>query len=148
MSAQIVEPHTPMPAVVDYATTTEAREKLKYVLDAAATGKAVTIGRAAGRTAAVTDAEQLRRYFELTIPARAGVVIENGNYVVIMEGRPFASEGATLEDALQDLVLTLREYAEDWFARLRSAPNHKDQWGLVNFVKLSSDEQLEAWLQA
>lgn len=148
MSAQIVEPHTPMPAVVDYATTVAARSNFKAVLDVAAKGQAVTIGRATGSTAAVTDAEQLRGYFELTIPARAGVVIENGNYVVIMEGRPFASEGATLEDALQDLVLTLREYAEDWFARLRSAPNHKDQWGLVNFVKLSSDEQLEAWLQA
>lgn len=148
MGAQVAEPHVPTPAVVDYTTTSEARDKLKHVLDAAAAGKAVTIGRTARPTAAVIDAEQLRQYFESTIPARAGVVIENGMYVVIMEGRPFVSEGATLEDALQDMVLTLREYAEDWFVRLRTAPNHKDQWGLVNLVKLSSDEQLEAWLQA
>lgn len=148
MSAQIVEPSTPMLAVVDYPTTAEARGKFKAVLDAAATGKTVTIGRATGPTAAVTDAEQLRRYFELTIPAHAGVVIEDGNYVVVMEGKPFVTEGATLDEALKDMILTLREYSEDWFARLRSSPNHKERWGLVNLVKLSSDEQLEAWLQA
>lgn len=41
---------------------------------------------------------------------------------------------------------SLREYAEDWQARLLNAPNQQDNWGLVQLVSLSDDEQLKEWL--
>jgi hypothetical protein len=40
----------------------------------------------------------------------------------------------------------LREYAEDWQDRLLHAPNHRDNWALVQLITLSSDEQLREWL--
>ena len=41
---------------------------------------------------------------------------------------------------------SLREYAEDWQLRLLNAPNHRDNWGLVQLISLSDDEQLRDWL--
>ncbi|WP_220387441.1 hypothetical protein [Microbacterium azadirachtae] len=72
---------------------------------------------------------------------------EHGRIIALMSGRPFVSEGATVDDALSDLVLSLREYAEDWEARLQQAPNHRDNWSLVQLVKLSSDAQLLEWFE-
>lgn len=46
------------------------------------------------------------------------------------------------------MVDALRDYAEEWADRLRLAPNHADNWGLVQIVALSSDEQLRDWLLA
>ncbi|MFC6009553.1 hypothetical protein [Nocardia lasii] len=34
----------------------------------------------------------------------------------------------------------------DWQDRLRLAANHRDNWGLVQLVCLSTDEQLREWL--
>ncbi|BCB87816.1 hypothetical protein [Phytohabitans suffuscus] len=39
------------------------------------------------------------------------------------------------------MVLALREYAEDWQERLLDAPNHAGNWGLVQLVSLSDDDQ-------
>lgn len=64
-----------------------------------------------------------------------------------MSGRPFVSEGATVDDALADLLESLREYAEDWDTRLQHAPNHQDNWALVQLVKLSSEEELLEWFE-
>ncbi|UXW86488.1 hypothetical protein NFX31_02815 [Microbacterium azadirachtae] len=72
---------------------------------------------------------------------------DHGRIIALMSGRPFVSEGATVDDALSDLVLSLREYAEDWEARLQQAPNHRDNWSLVQLVKLSSDAQLLEWFE-
>jgi hypothetical protein len=44
------------------------------------------------------------------------------------------------------MVAALREYAEDWPEHLLEAPNHKENWGLVQMISLSTDEQLRAWL--
>jgi hypothetical protein len=37
--------------------------------------------------------------------------------------------GGTLEEALDEMVLALREYADAWSERLRLAPNHEQNWG-------------------
>ena len=61
-------------------------------------------------------------------------------------GLPLLAEGDSVSDAVDDAVAVLREYAEDWVDHLGSAPNHADNWGLVQLVSLSSDEQLREWL--
>ena len=38
------------------------------------------------------------------------------------------------------------EYAEDWQDRLLDAPNHVGNWGLVQLISLSDDNQLREWL--
>jgi len=59
---------------------------------------------------------------------------------------PVAADGGTFEEAITDMVAALREYAEDWQDHLLHASNHRDNWGLVQMISLSSDEQLGKWL--
>jgi hypothetical protein len=59
-----------------------------------------------------------------------------------------AADGATLAEAVGEMVDALREYAADWVDRLSTAPNHADNWGLVQLVVLSSDDELVEWLSA
>lgn len=136
----------PVPIAADYPTYSRAREHFKEMLDATASGRIVTVARD-GALSAVVPAERLREYFFRTVSPRVSVFREDGAVVALMDGRPFVSTGTDVDDALDDLALSLREYAEDWDARLHTAPNHHDAWGLVQLVKLSTDDELRAWLE-
>ncbi|SEB56043.1 Antitoxin of toxin-antitoxin, RelE / RelB, TA system [Paramicrobacterium humi] len=136
-----------MSLVADYPNYTQARTHLKDVFDDAKRGRTVTLQRD-NDVVAVTAVDRLRDYFARTVSSRVSVTREDGIVIATMEGRPFASEGATITDALDELVEALREYAEDWDERLQYAPNHRDAWGLVQLVRLSSDEQLKDWMSA
>jgi hypothetical protein len=65
---------------------------------------------------------------------------------VFIPGLPIAADGATFDEAISEMVDALREYAQDWQERLLNAPNHRDNWGLVQLISLSDDEQLRSWL--
>jgi len=54
--------------------------------------------------------------------------------------------GDSISELTDDLVAAAREYADDWNDSLRHAPNHADNWGFVQVVMLSDDNQLKAWL--
>ena len=133
-------------AVIDYPSYSSARQHLKEVLDATDRGQSITVARE-GRVAAVVPADRLRGFFFRTISPRVELAREEGRVIALMAGRPFVSEGATVDDALADLVVSLREYAEDWEARLQNAPNHRDNWALVQLIKLSSDAELLDWFE-
>jgi len=135
-----------MSIVTDYPTASEARAHLKDVLDSNARGITVTVRRD-DLVSAVVPADRLRDHLTHAVPARVSLLSEGGGVVAIMEGRPFVSEGATVEEALGDLILSLREYAEDWDDHLRNAPNHAGNWALVQLVKLSTDEELIDWFK-
>lgn len=134
-----------MTLVADYQTYSDARAHLKDVFDATTRGRTVTLRRD-GDVVAVTPVDRLRDYFSRTVAPRISVARESDIVVAIMEGRPFAAEGATIDDAIDELIDVLREYAEDWETRLQQAPNHQAAWGLVQLVRLSSDDQLKAWM--
>jgi predicted RNase H-like HicB family nuclease len=134
-----------MPAV-HYDNYTVARTHLKEVLDAAADGELVTVRRDASK-AAVVDANRLRHFLATCVPSSAQVVHEGGGWSAFIPGLPVAADGATFEEAIDELVVAIREYADDWRARLRHAPNHSDNWGLVQLVDLSDDDQLRVWLR-
>jgi len=57
-------------------------------------------------------------------------------------------DGVTFAEAIDDLALALREYAEDWNARLYQAPNHRGNRAVVELVELSDDTQLRDWILA
>ncbi|MGW7292634.1 prevent-host-death protein [Streptomyces xiamenensis] len=133
-----------MPAV-HYESYTQARAHLKDILDAADEGRVATVRRDSGR-AAVVDVERLRHYLSLVCPSKAEVVAEAGGWSVFLPGLPLAADGASFDDAMEEMVQVLREYAEDWQDRLRTAPNHEGNWGLVQLIALSDDAQLRAWL--
>jgi predicted RNase H-like HicB family nuclease len=130
---------------VHYSSYTEARTHLKDLLDAAARGRAATIRRES-TTAAVVDADRLRRFVAALSPVRAQVVAEAGGWSVFIPGLPIAADGATFDEAISEMIEALREYAADWQERLAEASNHRDNWGLVQLIALSDDDQLRDWL--
>jgi predicted RNase H-like HicB family nuclease len=130
---------------VHYDSYTEARNNLKNLLDAAESGRVATVRRDSVTTA-VLDAARLRHFLASVVPARAQVVQEAGGWSVFIPGLPVAADGETFDEAITEMIEALREYAEDWQDRLLNASNHRENWGLVQLISLSDDEQLRDWL--
>lgn len=132
-------------SAVHYESYTEARAHLKDLLDAADRGQVATVRRDAVTTA-VVDVARLRHFLASLIPSRAEVVAEGPGWSVFIPGLPIAADGETFDVAIMEMVDALREYAEDWQERLLDAPNHRENWGLVQLISLSDDNQLRDWL--
>lgn len=130
-----------------YGSFTETRKNLRSVLDSAHAGRVTTVQRDAERFA-VVDADRLVRTLMRLRPAGATVIAEGGGWAAILPGLPVHGDGTTFEEAVRDLLEALREYADDWNDRLLNAPNHQDNWPVVELVQLASDEQLREWLLA
>jgi predicted RNase H-like HicB family nuclease len=132
-------------SAVHYDSYSDARAHLKDLLDAAERGRVATVRRESA-SAAVLDAARLRNFLAAVVPSRAQVVAEAGGWSVFIPGLPIAADGPTFDAAIEEMVTALREYAEDWQDRLLDAPNHRDNWGLVQLISLSDDDQLRDWL--
>ncbi|WP_034089556.1 prevent-host-death protein [Streptacidiphilus albus] len=130
---------------VHYESYTEARTHFKDLLDAAGQGRVATVRRDTEH-AAVVDASRLRHALALLCTSKAEVLHEDGGWSAFFPGLPIAADGATFEEAIDELVDALREYAEDWHERLLNAPNHRDNWGLVQLISLSDNAQLRQWV--
>ena len=118
---------------------------LKDLLDAAEQGRVATIRRDS-TTSAVVDVTRLRYFLASLIPSRAEAVPEADGWSIFIPGLPVAADGGTFDDAVLEMVDALREYAEDWQERLLDAPNHRENWGLVQLIALSNDDQLRDWI--
>jgi predicted RNase H-like HicB family nuclease len=132
-------------SAVHYDSYTEARAHLKDLLDAAERGRVATVRRDSARTA-VVDVERLRHFLASIVPSGAQVVPEADGWSVFIPGLPVAADGASFDEAITEMIDALREYAEDWQRRLLDAPNHRDNWGLVQLISFSDDDQLREWL--
>lgn len=132
-------------SAVHYDSYTDARAHLKDLLDAAERGRVATVRRESARTA-VVDVERLRHFLASLVPSRAQVVPEADGWSVFIPGLPVAADGATFDEAITEMIEALREYADDWQERLLDAPNHRENWGLVQLISLSDDDQLADWL--
>lgn len=130
-----------------FLSYTDTRNRLKEVLDTADRGVPVGVKRH-GRRVVVMDMALL---YELLADSprlrRPEAVAEGGGWSVFLPGTPVAADGADLDEAAEEFVVALREYAEDWVERLRFAPNHAQHWPLVHFVSLSSDADLTGWVR-
>lgn len=129
---------------VRFESYSEARAHLKILLDAAADGRPALVRRGEGAVA-VVDAVRLRVALEALVTPPE-VVAEAGGWSVFIPGVPVAADGVTFDDAIDEMVDALREYVADWESRLRGAPNHAQNWPLVQLVALSDDIDLRAWL--
>ena len=132
-------------SAVHYESYTEARAHFKDLLDAAEQGRVAMVRRDAGQ-AAVVDVERLRHFLSSVRPSGAKVVAEAGGWSIFIPGLPVAADGATFDDAVSEMVDALREYADDWQERLLDAPNHRDNWALVQLISFSDDDQLQDWI--
>lgn len=132
-------------SITHYDSYTEARAHLKDLLDAAERGHVATVRRDAARTA-VVDVERFRSSLASLNTPRVQVVAEADGWSVFLPGLPIAADGATFEEAIAEMIVALREYADDWQDRLLDASNHRGNWALVQMVGLSDDDQLRDWL--
>jgi hypothetical protein len=127
-------------SAVHFDSYTEARAHLKALLDAAETGRVATVRRESATTA-IVDVERLRHYLAVVSPSRAQVVSEAGGWSIFVPGLPLSADGGTFEEAVTEMLDEMREYAEDWQDHLLDAPNHRENWGLVQLISLSDDDQ-------
>jgi len=130
--------------VVEYASS-EARQHWREVLDAAQDGRAVIVRRDDTSTA-VLDANRLRHFLASVVPSRAAIISEGDHFSIYLQEQPIAADGVTLDDAVEEMIEALRTYAVAWHEVLGSALNHRDNWGLVQLIDLSTDDQLGSWL--
>lgn len=131
--------------VTHFATLTEGRAHFRDLFDAAESGRPASVCRDSSR-AAVVDADRLRDVLAALRPSGAELVAEAGGWSIFIPGLPIAADGATVNEAVNDMVEALREYADDWTDRLLHAPNHSRNWSLVQLIALSDDQQLKDWL--
>lgn len=130
---------------VHYDSYTEARTHFKDLLDAAEQGRVATVRRDSAKTA-VVDVERLRHFLASIVPSAAQVVPEAGGWSVFIPGLPVSADGGSFDEAITEMIDALREYADDWQRRLLNASNHRDNWGLVQLISFSDDDQLRDWL--
>lgn len=132
----------------EFQTATEARAKFKSVLDAAESGVTVTVRRGSARSS-VVDTERLRITLARLMDLDTQVFSEGGEWGAFLPRMPsVCATGDSLDELLDDLVVAARDYADGWNDHLRHAPNHVENWGFVQVVTLSDDDQLRAWLGA
>jgi predicted RNase H-like HicB family nuclease len=132
-------------SITHYDSYTDARTHFKDLLDAAERGRPATVRRDAVTTA-VVDAERLRASFAELSRSCAQVIPEAGGWSIMIPGLPVAADGNTFDEAVNEMIDALREYADDWQERLLDAPNHRHNWVLVQLISLSTDDQLRDWL--
>ncbi|MDQ3404133.1 MAG: prevent-host-death protein [Actinomycetota bacterium] len=124
---------------------TAARTHLKELLDAALRGHVATVRRDRSQVALV-DGERMRHFLASIISSQAEVVKEGDGWSIFIPGLPIAADGATFDEAIDEMVGALREYAEDWQERLSVASNHRENWALVQLISLSDTAELRDWL--
>jgi hypothetical protein len=130
---------------IHYDSYTDARNNLKHLLDAAELGQVATVRRDAVLTA-VLDAGRLRHFLASVVPSGAQVVQEGEGWSIFLPGLPIAADAGSFDEAIGEMVQALREYSEDWQDHLLNSSNHRDNWGLVQLISLSDDDQLRGWL--
>ena len=128
-----------------YATTTEARSHFRALLDCAFEGRVVTVQRESERFVVVEIDRQVRRLMRAR-PAEAVVVREGGGWAAMLPGLPIHGEGDTFDEAIGDLLVAIRDYAEDWNDHLLKADNHRENWDVAQIGELATDAQLRAWI--
>ena len=133
-----------MPAV-QFDRFTEARTHLKELLDAAEEGRPAAVIRQ-DRSTVLVDRTRFVRYLMTLNAGRVELVPDGDAWLAVVADSPISAEGDDAADAIDELIDAMREYAEDWSARLRLASNHEQNWGLVQLVDHSSDDELRAWI--
>ena len=134
-----------MPLPRHFPSFSAARQQFKQVFDSASGDMVTTIQRQSEQFLVVRAAAQ-REDLALLRPSRAEAVAEGGGWAVLLPGLPLHGDGETFEEAVDDTVVALREYAADWNERLRRYPNHIVNRPVVELVELSDDDQLRSWI--
>src|SRR4051795_8531318 len=127
-------------AMRHFDSFSEARSKLRCVLDAARDGLVTTVIRDNQRFVVVA-ADALAQDLRRLLPSQAVVVAEGGGWAAYIPGVPVHGDADTLDAAIDDLIAALREY-DDGKNHLLPAPTHPAHHRILVDLVHPSDEQL------
>lgn len=131
--------------VTRYDSFTSARERFRDLLDTAGSGRVVSVKRPSGAVAVLPE-QYLRSLLASRVGSPVQMVFEDGAWAALIPGVPLAAEASSPDGAVDELIGALREYVTDWHDHLGVAPNHAENWPLIEFVGISDDDQLRAWV--
>lgn len=125
-------------------TATEVRRNWRAQLDRAKAQIPVAFSRG-GDEFAVISVSLLQSALRRGLPAPVAVA-EDGGWTIVLDGHPIAADGADLDEALDEFIVSLNDYADAWIDRLHAAPNHQHAAPLVQLVATSSVAELREWV--
>lgn len=128
---------------VEVETSTEVRQHWRAHLDRASAHLPVAFSRGA-ESFSVVSSSLLQGLLRRSIPAPV-VVAEDDGWSVFLDGYPIAADGADLDEALDDFIVSLTDYTDAWVDRLHTVSNHQDAAPLALLVESSSPDELREW---
>jgi hypothetical protein len=132
-----------MGQTLSYAKITDARAAITDIYNSAQRNLIVDITRENDAPVAVIRKDSLVELLSDKCAFAPKVDFSVDGYVSIwLEDAPVSAQGATLDQAEVELIISLREFTQTWFEELREYPNHRDNWALPTLVRLSTDEEL------
>ena len=128
--------------MLSYDKIADARSHLKDMYDSAQSGVPAVVRRASDPPVAVVKAESLKHALRSLCPVDPQVSFAESGVSMWLPGLPVSAEAPEFADAVNFFLEALRDYADLWVEDLRRYPNHEDNWGLVNLVLLSDDDEM------
>jgi Antitoxin of toxin-antitoxin, RelE / RelB, TA system len=119
----------------------EARDNWRQILDRAESGVVSVVRR--GAPVVVAPRDVMARALASLYPFNVQVSVGPSQVSMWLEGMPVHAVGATYEEAEENFLDALLDYAELWVRELKSAPNHRDNEGLVTQVLMYGEDRDE-----
>ncbi len=136
-----------MSQLLEYRTISAARKAIGDIYNTAERHIAVAITREDDAPVAVIRQDHLKKALQALCPLEPQVRFSpDGQVSIWLDGLPVSGQGESFEEAGDELIDSLRDYAKTWVEDLREYPNHKHRWDVVNLVLLSNDDELRAFL--
>jgi hypothetical protein len=123
---------------------TDVRRHWRAHLDRAAERLPVSFTRGE-ESFSVVDTSLLGDLLRRNVPAPV-VVAEDDGWSIFLDGYPVAADGSDLDEAIDDFLVAVTDYANAWVDRLHTVPNHQHAAALVHLVAASTDDQLREWV--
>jgi hypothetical protein len=119
----------------------EARDHFKELMDRAESGGVAVLRR--NSTMVLVDRELFDSVLASRHPFDVKVSLADGQASMWMDGIPVHGVGDSYDQAEEDFLDALVDYAETWIEELRFAPNHRAHGGLVERVLMYAGERDE-----
>jgi hypothetical protein len=117
----------------------EARDHWKEILDIAESGSVAVVRRNA--PVAVVSRQVLDDALAVGSPFNVQVSFFEGQVSMWIDGLPTHGAGDTLDEAEDDFLNALEDYADDWIDDLHRAPNHQAHGGRVRRILLCAGDR-------
>lgn len=119
----------------------EARDHFKELMDRAENGGVAVLRRNSAMV--LVDRDLFDSALAAKHPFDVKVNLADGQTSMWMDGIPVHGVGDSYDEAEEDFLNALVDYAEAWIQELRFAPNHRANGGLVERVLMYAGERDE-----